>query len=150
LPIYEPGLEELIKQVHTPLISFLTFSFSLSLCAHSRFLWSQIACPFLLVVPIIFFLSSWSRSQVRGRNLFFSTDVKGAIEKGDVIFVSVNTSTKEYGLDAGASRFSSTFFFPTIFFSFSIFSNHSRFSFSLKSLTDFLSLSSSLQAPRMT
>jgi UDPglucose 6-dehydrogenase len=41
--------------------------------------------------------------QVRGRNLFFSTDVKGCIAKGDIIFVSVNTSTKEYGLDAGTA-----------------------------------------------
>jgi UDPglucose 6-dehydrogenase len=41
--------------------------------------------------------------QVRGRNLFFSTDVKGAIARADVVFVSVNTSTKEYGLDAGTA-----------------------------------------------
>eukprot|EP00008_Paramoeba_atlantica_P006100 CAMPEP_0201487548 /NCGR_PEP_ID=MMETSP0151_2-20130828/13852_1 /ASSEMBLY_ACC=CAM_ASM_000257 /TAXON_ID=200890 /ORGANISM="Paramoeba atlantica, Strain 621/1 / CCAP 1560/9" /LENGTH=433 /DNA_ID=CAMNT_0047872613 /DNA_START=186 /DNA_END=1487 /DNA_ORIENTATION=- len=54
LPIYEPGLDEMVKQV-------------------------------------------------RGRNLFFSTNVKEAIAKGDIIFVSVNTSTKEYGLDAGTA-----------------------------------------------
>jgi UDPglucose 6-dehydrogenase len=37
----------------------------------------------------------------RGRNLFFSTDVRGAIREADVIFVAVNTPTKMYGLGAG-------------------------------------------------
>ena len=37
----------------------------------------------------------------RGRNLFFSTDVDGAIRDSDIIFVSVNTPTKTYGLGAG-------------------------------------------------
>ena len=37
----------------------------------------------------------------RGRNLFFSTDVKGAIAESDIIFVSVNTPTKSYGVGAG-------------------------------------------------
>lgn len=37
----------------------------------------------------------------RGRNLFFSTDVKGAIAEADVVFVSVNTPTKTYGVGAG-------------------------------------------------
>ena len=37
----------------------------------------------------------------RGRNLFFSTDVVGGIQQGDVIFVSVNTPTKTYGHGAG-------------------------------------------------
>merc|ERR1712084_172215 len=52
LPIYEPGLDEVVK-----------------------------AC--------------------RGRNLFFSTDVKGAIEEADIIFASVNTPTKIRGVGAG-------------------------------------------------
>jgi UDPglucose 6-dehydrogenase len=52
LPIYEPGLEEIVKQV-------------------------------------------------RGRNLFFSTDVKAAIRESDIIFVAVNTPTKTYGVGAG-------------------------------------------------
>merc|ERR1712061_615141 len=52
LPIYEPGLDEVVK-----------------------------AC--------------------RGRNLFFSTDVKGAIEEADIIFASVNTPTKVKGRGAG-------------------------------------------------
>jgi UDPglucose 6-dehydrogenase len=39
--------------------------------------------------------------QARGRNLFFSTDVRGAIEAADIIFVSVNTPTKTYGIGAG-------------------------------------------------
>lgn len=37
----------------------------------------------------------------RGRNLFFSTDVDSAIKAADIIFVSVNTPTKTYGLGAG-------------------------------------------------
>lgn len=52
LPIYEPGLDEVVK-----------------------------AC--------------------RGRNLFFSTDVKKHVAEGDIIFVSVNTPTKTKGLGAG-------------------------------------------------
>jgi len=52
LPVYEPGLEEVVKQV-------------------------------------------------RGKNLFFSTDVKGAIRESDIIFVAVNTPTKTYGVGAG-------------------------------------------------
>ena len=52
LPIYEPGLDELVKAA-------------------------------------------------RGKNLFFSTDVDPAIEAADVIFVSVGTPTKTYGMGAG-------------------------------------------------
>jgi UDPglucose 6-dehydrogenase len=37
----------------------------------------------------------------RGKNLHFSTDVKGAIAAADIIFVSVNTPTKTYGVGAG-------------------------------------------------
>lgn len=36
-----------------------------------------------------------------GKNLFFSTDVAGEIEKADIIFVSVNTPTKTFGNGAG-------------------------------------------------
>jgi len=39
--------------------------------------------------------------EARGRNLFFSTDVDGAIEASDIIFISVNTPTKTYGIGAG-------------------------------------------------
>jgi len=39
--------------------------------------------------------------EARGRNLFFSTDVTGGIKKADIIFVSVNTPTKTYGVGAG-------------------------------------------------
>lgn len=39
--------------------------------------------------------------QVRGKNLFFSTDVEAAIDKADMIFMSVNTPTKEYGKGRG-------------------------------------------------
>ncbi len=37
----------------------------------------------------------------RGKNLFFSTDVKAAIAAADIVFVSVNTPTKTYGVGAG-------------------------------------------------
>ena len=37
----------------------------------------------------------------RGKNLFFSTGVENAVRAADIIFVSVNTPTKTYGLGAG-------------------------------------------------
>lgn len=37
----------------------------------------------------------------RDKNLFFSTDVDGAIRESDMIFISVNTPTKTYGVGAG-------------------------------------------------
>ncbi|GHC04922.1 UDP-glucose 6-dehydrogenase [Cerasicoccus arenae] len=40
-------------------------------------------------------------SEARGRNLFFSTDVNGSIAEADMIFISVNTPTKSYGVGAG-------------------------------------------------
>jgi len=52
LPIYEPGLDEIIKKA-------------------------------------------------RGRNLFFSTDIEKGIIESDIIFVSVNTPTKTFGVGAG-------------------------------------------------
>ena len=52
LPIYEPGLDEIVKEV-------------------------------------------------RGRNLFFSTQIEQGIQKADIIFVSVNTPTKTFGAGAG-------------------------------------------------
>ena len=39
--------------------------------------------------------------EVRDRNLFFSTEVEKAIEEADMIFISVNTPTKTYGLGKG-------------------------------------------------
>ena len=39
--------------------------------------------------------------ETRGRNLFFSTDVDAAIDKADMIFISVNTPTKTYGIGKG-------------------------------------------------
>lgn len=39
--------------------------------------------------------------EARNRNLFFTTDVEGAIRSGDIIFVSVGTPTKKYGVGAG-------------------------------------------------
>jgi len=52
IPIYEPGLEEIVKQV-------------------------------------------------RGENLFFTTDIANGIKQADIIFVSVNTPTKTFGEGAG-------------------------------------------------
>jgi UDPglucose 6-dehydrogenase len=52
LPIYEPGLDEVVKEA-------------------------------------------------RGRNLFFTTDVAGKIKSSDMIFISVNTPTKTFGIGAG-------------------------------------------------
>ncbi|XP_032776977.2 UDP-glucose 6-dehydrogenase isoform X1 [Daphnia magna] len=52
LPIYEPGLEEIVKQC-------------------------------------------------RGKNLFFSTDMAPALKEADLIFISVNTPTKTFGLGKG-------------------------------------------------
>ena len=49
LPIYEPGLEDIVKQC-------------------------------------------------RGKNLFFSTDVEKNIQEADLIFISVNTPTKNFGV----------------------------------------------------
>ena len=40
-------------------------------------------------------------SQVRGKNLFFSTNVKDAISSADIIFLSVNTPTKIKGIGSG-------------------------------------------------
>ena len=39
--------------------------------------------------------------EVRGRNLFFSTDIEGAVKECDIIFVGVNTPTKMFGRGAG-------------------------------------------------
>ncbi len=39
--------------------------------------------------------------EARGRNLFFSTDVDAAIDEADMIFISVNTPTKTYGIGKG-------------------------------------------------
>lgn len=39
--------------------------------------------------------------EARGRNLFFSTDVDKAIDEAQMIFISVNTPTKNYGAGKG-------------------------------------------------
>jgi UDPglucose 6-dehydrogenase len=39
--------------------------------------------------------------ETRGKNLHFSTDVDGGIDKADMIFISVNTPTKTYGKGKG-------------------------------------------------
>ena len=40
-------------------------------------------------------------AEARGRNLFFSTDVDGSIKGAEMIFISVNTPTKTYGVGKG-------------------------------------------------
>lgn len=40
-------------------------------------------------------------AEARGRNLFFSTEVDLAIDEADMIFISVNTPTKTYGIGKG-------------------------------------------------
>lgn len=40
-------------------------------------------------------------AEARGRNLFFSTNVESAIREAQMIFISVNTPTKTYGLGKG-------------------------------------------------
>jgi UDPglucose 6-dehydrogenase len=39
--------------------------------------------------------------EARGRNLFFSTEIDAAIDEAEIIFVSVNTPTKDFGEGAG-------------------------------------------------
>ncbi|MBR0198512.1 MAG: nucleotide sugar dehydrogenase [Kiritimatiellae bacterium] len=39
--------------------------------------------------------------ETRGKNLFFSTDIKSAVQECDIIFVGVNTPTKMFGRGAG-------------------------------------------------
>ncbi len=41
--------------------------------------------------------------KTRNKNLFFSTNIREAIESADIIFISVNTPTKTKGLGAGKS-----------------------------------------------
>lgn len=40
-------------------------------------------------------------ADARGRNLFFSTDIDKAIDEAEMIFISVNTPTKTYGVGKG-------------------------------------------------
>lgn len=40
-------------------------------------------------------------ASARGKNLFFSTDVEKAIDEAEMIFISVNTPTKTYGVGKG-------------------------------------------------
>ena len=42
-------------------------------------------------------------TECKGKNLFFSTDIKAGIQKAELIFICVNTPTKEYGLGKGGS-----------------------------------------------
>ena len=39
--------------------------------------------------------------ETRGKNLFFSTEVDKAIKEAEIIFISVNTPTKSYGMGKG-------------------------------------------------
>jgi UDPglucose 6-dehydrogenase len=42
--------------------------------------------------------------EIRGKNLFFSTDIEGAVKECDIIFVGVNTPTKMFGRGAGRAN----------------------------------------------
>ena len=39
--------------------------------------------------------------EARGKNLFFSTEIDDTIREADIIFISVNTPTKQYGSGKG-------------------------------------------------
>ena len=39
--------------------------------------------------------------EARGKNLFFSTEIDKTIREADIIFISVNTPTKQYGSGKG-------------------------------------------------
>ena len=39
--------------------------------------------------------------EVRGRNLFFTTEIESAVRECDIVFVGVNTPTKMFGRGAG-------------------------------------------------
>ena len=41
--------------------------------------------------------------KARGKNLFFSTEIDQSIREADVIFISVNTPTKQYGAGKGSA-----------------------------------------------
>ena len=41
--------------------------------------------------------------EARGRNLFFTTDVEKTIAEADIVFVSVNTPTKQFGVGKGSA-----------------------------------------------
>jgi len=41
--------------------------------------------------------------EFRGKNLSFTTDCASEIQKADVIFIAVNTGTKEYGFGGGSA-----------------------------------------------
>ena len=41
--------------------------------------------------------------EARGKNLFFSTEIDQSIREADVIFISVNTPTKQYGAGKGSA-----------------------------------------------
>lgn len=40
---------------------------------------------------------------IRGKNLFFSTKVDQSIQEAEIVFISVNTPTKTYGMGAGSA-----------------------------------------------
>ena len=53
--------------------------------------------------PMLRYPQSGFVRAARGRNLFFSTDVDDGIRRSDIIFLSVNTPTKSYGIGAGSA-----------------------------------------------
>lgn len=57
--------------------------------------------PDVLKIPIYEPGLSDIVADTRGRNLFFSTDIEKAIDEAEIIFISVNTPTKDYGVGKG-------------------------------------------------
>ncbi len=95
---------------HAPLSPHLTY-IPLSLPSHSLSFYSKVTVVDLSQPRI----DAWNSDtlpiyepglydivkQVRGKNLFFSTDCDTAIVEADLIFISVNTPTKTFGVGKG-------------------------------------------------
>ena len=53
--------------------------------------------------------------QCRGKNLHYSTNIDESIEKADLIFISVNTPTKTYGVGVVNNILALFFDIPSFF-----------------------------------
>ena len=90
LPIYEPGLHEIVQATRD----------GIQLEDDSR---AAIANKMTLESMTCGGKTSNGRRVLRKPNLFFSTDVDNAIRNADLIFVCVNTPTKTNGVGKGAA-----------------------------------------------
>jgi hypothetical protein len=80
---YEPGLDDIVKTVRD----------------QSVFLDRR--PPPTLALALTTDMCDCACGCLHCRNLFFTTDVDGAIKEAEMIFVSVNTPTKSHGIGAG-------------------------------------------------